>query len=247
VKLFASGLSGPPSAADRADGDIFIAETRLGQIRVLRAAGRAEAPTENSVFADKLKGPFGIAFYPQENPQWIYVAIRTRWCASRITRAISRPAGRRRLSWTSWPIRRAAFDPRDVAFSLDGKRLFISVGSGSNVAEDLPKKPRRRYANGRRRTLAGRPGAMRRTGRRARGGSDGAGAQKFRDGHSQSCRHRGAAGRGRVVGLSPTNATAWVTTSCRTISLTSGKAATTAGLGYYMGNHEDPRPRAQAP
>ncbi len=29
---------------------------------------------------------------------------------------------------------------RDVAFSGDGKRMFISVGSGSNVAEGMPKK-----------------------------------------------------------------------------------------------------------
>jgi glucose/arabinose dehydrogenase len=29
---------------------------------------------------------------------------------------------------------------RDVAFSLDGKRLFISVGSGSNVGESMSKK-----------------------------------------------------------------------------------------------------------
>ncbi len=29
---------------------------------------------------------------------------------------------------------------RDVAFSKDGKRMFISVGSGSNVAEDMGKK-----------------------------------------------------------------------------------------------------------
>ncbi len=29
---------------------------------------------------------------------------------------------------------------RDVAFSRDGKRMFISVGSGSNIAEDMAKK-----------------------------------------------------------------------------------------------------------
>jgi glucose/arabinose dehydrogenase len=29
---------------------------------------------------------------------------------------------------------------RDIAFSLDGKRMFISVGSLSNFAEDMPKK-----------------------------------------------------------------------------------------------------------
>ena len=30
---------------------------------------------------------------------------------------------------------------RDLAFSLDGKRMFVSVGSESNVADTMPKKP----------------------------------------------------------------------------------------------------------
>ena len=30
---------------------------------------------------------------------------------------------------------------RDVAFSPDGKRMFVSVGSASNVAEEMPAKP----------------------------------------------------------------------------------------------------------
>ena len=30
---------------------------------------------------------------------------------------------------------------RDVAFSPDGKTMYVSIGSGSNVAEDMPPKP----------------------------------------------------------------------------------------------------------
>jgi cytochrome c2 len=60
------------------------------------------------------------------------------------------------LSWDAATLNRFLADPiavvpelpsggghwtRDVAFSADGKRMFVSVGSGSNVAEEMPKKP----------------------------------------------------------------------------------------------------------
>jgi glucose/arabinose dehydrogenase len=47
---------------------------------------------------------------------------------------------------------------RDVAFSRDGKRLFISVGSGSNVAETMAKKSFRTFPLGKRNTDWARPG-----------------------------------------------------------------------------------------
>ncbi len=51
---------------------------------------------------------------------------------------------------------------RDVAFSADGKRMFVSVGSGSNVADGLPamRRPISRFA---RACAAARPGTTRRT------------------------------------------------------------------------------------
>ncbi len=44
VKLFASELSGPRLMRTAPNGDIFIAETRQGRIRVLRAKDGADAP-----------------------------------------------------------------------------------------------------------------------------------------------------------------------------------------------------------
>ena len=85
--------------------------------------------------------PFGIAFYPPgDDPQWIYVAnnnsvvrlpyrvgdLKAREAAQIIVPQLTRSTG--------------GHTTRDVAFSKDGKRMFISVGSGSNVAEDMKKK-----------------------------------------------------------------------------------------------------------
>ncbi|MFT3780911.1 MAG: PQQ-dependent sugar dehydrogenase [Nibricoccus sp.] len=141
VKLFASGLSRPRLIRTAPNGDIFIAETRLDRIKVLRAGDGAESPSENTVFADHLSGPFGIAFYPQDgNPRWVYVATlnsvvrfpyRSGDLVARGPAEVVVPT----LSETT-----GGHTTRDIAFSLDGRRLWVSVGSSSNVGEGLPEK-----------------------------------------------------------------------------------------------------------
>ena len=141
VKLFASGLSGPRLLRTAPNGDIFIAETREGRIRVLRAADGADAPSENTVFADHLQGPFGIAFYPLDgDPRWIYVAnlnsvVRFPYRTGDLTAGGPAEIVVPHLSDST-----GGHSTRDIVFSLDGRRMFISVGSGSNVAEGMPTK-----------------------------------------------------------------------------------------------------------
>jgi hypothetical protein len=74
IELFAEGLSGPRIIRVAPNGDIFVAETRAGRIRVMRASDGAAKPEANEVFASGLSRPFGIAFYPADHPQWVYVA-----------------------------------------------------------------------------------------------------------------------------------------------------------------------------
>jgi glucose/arabinose dehydrogenase len=75
VELFVSNLRDPRTVRGAPNGDIFIAESEPGRIRVLRAAEGAAKPSSNDVFASGLDHPFGIAFYPSgSDPQWIYVA-----------------------------------------------------------------------------------------------------------------------------------------------------------------------------
>jgi len=119
------------------NGDIFVAETRAGQIHVLRAADGAAAPAESETFASGLSGPFGIAFYPLgADPEWVYVAnegsvvrfpyqsgdLKARGPAETIVPELATGGGH---------------TTRDIAFSPDGKQLFISVGSRSNDAETM--------------------------------------------------------------------------------------------------------------
>src|SRR5262249_36921766 len=74
VALFADGLENPRLMRTAPNGDIFVAESRPGRIKVIRgrdASGRAQAV---DVFADGLTRPFRIAFYPPgPNPTHLYV------------------------------------------------------------------------------------------------------------------------------------------------------------------------------
>src|SRR5258705_5838039 len=75
VELFAEGLNGPRIIRTAPNGDIFIAETRAGRIRVLRAAAGKTRPDIDEIYASGLDRPFGIAFFPSgDHPQWFYVA-----------------------------------------------------------------------------------------------------------------------------------------------------------------------------
>src|ERR1700732_504216 len=73
VKKFAGGLAGPRLLRAAPNGDIFVAETGAGRARVLRASEHGTTASQKEIFASGLRGPFGIAFYPAENPEWVYV------------------------------------------------------------------------------------------------------------------------------------------------------------------------------
>ncbi|HEY3816846.1 MAG TPA: PQQ-dependent sugar dehydrogenase [Polyangiaceae bacterium] len=135
--VFAENLQGPRVLRVAPSGDLFVAESQAGRIRVLRARDGARALEQETVFATGLDQPFGIAFYPPgAHPEWIYVAetnavvrfpyrdgdLSPRGPAEPIVPKLTEDTGGH---WT-----------RDLAFSPDGTRMFVSVGSGSNVAEE---------------------------------------------------------------------------------------------------------------
>jgi glucose/arabinose dehydrogenase len=136
VKEFARGLTEPRLLRAAPNGDIFVAESDAGRVRVLRPAENGAGASRNEVFAGGLRHPFGIAFYPADNPEWVYVAntdsvvrfayrggdLKARGAPETIVPQL--PAGR-------------AHSTRDVVFSKDGSKMFVSVGSASNDAEDL--------------------------------------------------------------------------------------------------------------
>jgi glucose/arabinose dehydrogenase len=139
VELFASGLDNPRLIRVAPGGDIFVAESEPGRIRVLRAVDGAAKP-EIRTFAEELYQPFGIAFWPPgPNPRYVYVANTDNVVRFPYRSGDLQPAGPAEPIVTGLP--RGGHWTRDVVFSADGSRMFVSIGSRSNAADRLINAP----------------------------------------------------------------------------------------------------------
>jgi glucose/arabinose dehydrogenase len=135
--LFASGLSHQRLIRVAPNGDVFAAESEAGRIRVLRPnRGQSAA---SSIFADGLRGPFGIAFYPPgHDPKWVYVGN-----TDSVVRFAYRSGDLKARAPAETVVPRlptgGSHRTRDVVFSPDGRTMYISVGSASNVGDGMRK------------------------------------------------------------------------------------------------------------
>ena len=140
VELFAEGLSGPRIIRTAPNGDIFVAETRAGRIRVLRADGAAKATT-SEIFASGLHQPFGIAFFPNgDSPQWVYVANTDSVVRFAYRTGDLKASGAPETVVAKLPAG-YGHSTRDIVFTPDDKRMLVSVGSASNVGQDMGATP----------------------------------------------------------------------------------------------------------
>ena len=119
------------------NGDLFLSDSGAGEVIVLRGVGADGKAAQIATFASGLDHPFGIAFYPADNPRYVYVANTTNvqrfpyhsgdlHASGPAETVVPQLAGWAQLTggghWT-----------RDVVFSKDGQHMLVSVGSGSNV------------------------------------------------------------------------------------------------------------------
>src|ERR1043165_7918637 len=141
VEEFASGFKNPRLIRVAPNGDIFVAESRANLVRVIRAPKKGSNPEINEIYTDGLKRPFGIAFYPLgPNPQYIYIGNTDSIVRYSYQNGDIKPRGKAEVVVPDIPgwgeLRGGGHWTRDVAFSQDGKKMFVSVGSHSNVYEN---------------------------------------------------------------------------------------------------------------
>jgi hypothetical protein len=139
VQVFASGFKQPRTIRVAPNGDVFLSESGTGRVLVFgapsgsaAAGGTSEKP---EVFAQNLERPYGIAFVPPENPQYVYVAAANQVVRYPYRDGEVKAAGPAEVVVDNIPTKRHW--TRDLAISRDGKRLFLAVGSGSNLGGDM--------------------------------------------------------------------------------------------------------------
>jgi glucose/arabinose dehydrogenase len=140
IDQLATGLENPRAIATAPNGDLFLAESAPGRIRVVRGFTSDGKLQTNEVFASGLTMPYGIAFYPPgPNPQYVYIGntnsvvrfpyqngdLKARGPVETIVAKIPGGSSYGGGHWT-----------RSLAFSNDGKKLYVAVGSRANVADD---------------------------------------------------------------------------------------------------------------
>jgi glucose/arabinose dehydrogenase len=146
INLYARGFRDPRFLLTAPNGDIFVTESHANQIKVIHG----EHAESIQLFADSgLNKPFGLAFYPPgSDPQFLYVAntdgvvrfpyrngdLKAHGPAERLSVPLS-PGGLVRSGghWT-----------RDIVFSSDGKKMYVSIGSRSNVSDNAAEANRAR-------------------------------------------------------------------------------------------------------
>lgn len=137
VEQYYTGLDQPRLIRTAPNGDLFVAISYQNKVMVFRGVDATGKPKQVSTYAEGLSQPFGIAFYPAgPNPKWVYIGD---------TDAVLRfPYKNGDLKATGPPekladlpgggkLRGGGHWTRDVVFSKDGRQMFVSVGSHSNV------------------------------------------------------------------------------------------------------------------
>jgi glucose/arabinose dehydrogenase len=141
VELFAEGLSGPRIIRTAPNGDIFVAETRAGRIRILRAPDGTTKPSINDIYASGLNHPFGIAFFPSgENPRFVYIANTDSIVRFGYSNGDLKASGKPETIVASLP-HGYGHSTRDIVFTPDNERMLVSVGSAGNDGEGLGSPP----------------------------------------------------------------------------------------------------------
>ena len=119
------------------NGDLFLSDSQAGIVFVLRGVGPDGKAAQIEKFATGLKHPFGIAFYPADNPRYVYVAstftvVRFPYHAGDL-----HATGAGETIVPDLPgyaqLRGGGHWTRDIVFTQDGQHFLLSVGSASNV------------------------------------------------------------------------------------------------------------------
>src|ERR1700726_37561 len=127
VNIFATNFKVPRWLAVAPNGDIFVGDMGGGEMVILRDPKNSGGAQAREPFAEGLRRPFGIAFHDD----YVYIGNM-----KELVRFKYDPKTSKRLGQAEhlMDMPGGGHDTRSVAFSADGKHLFLTVGSGSNIS-----------------------------------------------------------------------------------------------------------------
>ncbi len=141
VEVFTRDVEGPRVMRIAPNGDIFVAEEMSGRVKVLRPSADGASVASSATFVSGLTRPFGIQFYPAgAQPQWVYISEMNRVMRYAYKVGDTTSSGQVETVVAQLAGTVGGHSTRDLVFSPDGKKMFVAVGSLSNVAEGGPKK-----------------------------------------------------------------------------------------------------------
>jgi glucose/arabinose dehydrogenase len=132
AELYLADLKNPRQIRMAPNGDFFVAQSRAGEITVIRGRNSDGKPQQVETFATGQRGVFGINFYPPgPNPQWLYVGNTSSVVRFPYKNGDLKATGPAETLIPELPS--GGHSTRDIVFSKDGKQMLVAVGSGSNV------------------------------------------------------------------------------------------------------------------
>ncbi|WP_075794198.1 PQQ-dependent sugar dehydrogenase [Massilia putida] len=123
------------------NGDIILSDMGKGEVRILRLGSGGDTVESDSVFATGLSRPYGLALWPAANPKYLYVANANSVVRFPYTTGDLKAKGKSETIVDKLVDGMGNHVTRSLAFSQDGKTLFVSVGSATNVAQGIGNKP----------------------------------------------------------------------------------------------------------
>src|SRR5688572_838664 len=122
VDVFTRDIDGPRVMRVAPNGDIFVAETQRGRIKVLEPSADGTSVASSTVFASGLSRPFGMQFYPAgATPQWLYVAEMNRVVRFRYSSGDGKATGEPEVVVSELASTGGGHYTRDLVFSPDGR------------------------------------------------------------------------------------------------------------------------------
>ena len=140
VSVFASGLKKPRWAYVAENGDVFVSESSSGRVLLFKDRNKDGAPESKTVYISGQNRPFGMLIIGDK----FYLAnidallefdydANANELKGKGKKLVSLPAGGYNNHWT-----------RNIITNTSKDKIYISVGSGSNVAEHGIDKEHRR-------------------------------------------------------------------------------------------------------